>query len=151
MKPPKGVSWKRYLNSLTGTKRILGFARYLETRKHVPTDNRYVRTKQKFNMSSYNFNCGSPACMGGHAAEMSEGCFEPTVAATAAKWLGLSFDASHTLFTPSRYALTGYKLEPGSDGFFDIYNKITPKMAAQALRRYARGARTMDTIWRPVV
>ncbi len=126
-------------------KRINQLADYLEAEtefQDLEAGPRNARTMTQFNMSRFEFNCGAPACIAGHACTLFRNPIRRALDLThrngplyltldtpgmATKLLGLSHSQAGTLFTPSRL--------PDN---FNGYNSITPKVAAAVLRHLAK-------------
>lgn len=128
---PAYLSWKKFLNKLSRKERLFAFADYLETLTWHKRPYTRVNSKKKFNISTVTFNCHSPACIGGHAAYMSGN--DALDYEIGAEWLGI----------PPRYDDLMFFPNLGPEG----YKKVSPKVAARAIRNYANGKRSIKAVW----
>ena len=110
--------------------RIIELANHIEALDHAPKLC-WVESSEKFDMSKWNYECGSPACMAGHALWLLDKHLKNrnhrTVEAAAAELLELDEDDAEALFTPvERYM-----------GIWQL-SEIEPKTAAAVLRNFAK-------------
>lgn len=142
---PKNVTWKKYLNSLTGKKRLLGLADYIEGLRWRGDDgNEHGSKPRSFHMSTVSYHCKSPACIVGHAGYFADAYYADFEGAGAA-WLGL--DTYSEEFTSLCYPLNQLQnYNVGAE--LGWYTKVSPKIAAKAIRRFARGERDPRKLWK---
>lgn len=102
--------------------RILALADLIEKQPHVK-----LNEAPGFNMSDYRHKCGTPACIAGWAAEISEENSFNGTNYLAEKYLELDRITAKMLFAP--HFIAGYHKA------WKSWNDITPQQAATTLRK----------------
>ena len=113
------------------TKRLLALADHIETCDHYAGSTLRNANTNTFQMVRYKFECGAPACIGGHACALfkvdrlykNEGSFE-----VARRALCLNLDDAAELFEPF--------IEISFRERSELMEKISPQMAAGVIREF---------------
>ena len=113
--------------------RILELADHIEKLEHYPHPLLPNKSPDYFSMDTWQFDCGAPACLAGHACHLWGG--RPgNIADHARDALDLDRSTAAELFAPA----------PGYREYSDFYLSITPAMAATVLRNLAL---TGEVVW----
>jgi len=93
-------------------------------------DHASVNSDHGFNMANYLHPCGTPCCIAGFAAKISEmeEVTKTRVFNDAAEWLGITSEMANELFCPEPRGLLPYRMS---------HEDITPKMAKKVLMNLA--------------
>ena len=110
-------------------RRLLKLADRLDKLKHYRGFDD-VLDDGRFNLAAFHFNCGSPACVAGHAEALYPGLPRDTFY-RAKMALGLTEDEATKLFLPTETLWTWAGLPRGMKR-----EDVTPKQAAFVIRQF---------------
>ena len=121
--------------------RILKLANHIETCHYSPDGPKDKQNNKHFNMDTWVFTCGSPACMAGHTLSLFGTKHKKTesnrnILQEAAYLLGLDLDAANKLFSPEEY-----NIENGHEDMYPYHDMdeedVIADLAAACLRHLA--------------
>jgi len=102
-------------------------------------DHTSANSRHGFNMANYLHPCGTPCCIAGFAAKISEmeevtktGIFND-----AAEWLGIDLAMANELFCPQVHGLLPAVSMQNGEKREMLHEDITPKMAKKVLMNLA--------------
>ena len=116
------------------TERILELADHIEKLEHYPEEELPNKSPDYFSMDQWQFDCGAPACMAGHACHLWGGLGSSQIYGQARDALDLDRSTASSLFSPN----------PGYQEYSEFYLSITPAIAAGVLRNLAL---TGEVVW----
>lgn len=102
--------------------RLLKLADHVEKLEHSNAPTLSEKDNCHFTLERYQYRCGAPACIAGHAKELWGSKEIESSFKVASRVLSLNWDQARMLFVPA--------------GFF--YQDITPQMAAKVIRHFVK-------------